>query len=246
MITIYDYLNETIDIINDEIVINYTINSIDKTSLDTRFGAYNKKFKPYTKKTDDKKVLIKSVYKFTKENSQIIRKLKTTKDIESIRSFVNRTSIFLYSQYKNEHIDMIVLEQSDNLLTKEIAKELSKRMNLENPIPMDIIYKQSPKYIKIKYDDPNITKGIIDYLEQQIKNSIRIGHFNIKTISPEFRKFIYNTHQINNFYIHKISGKNILLIDDIITSSKTITEIADILFYYEADNLYACSIFKKL
>jgi phosphoribosylpyrophosphate synthetase len=162
-----------------------------------------------------------------------------------IESFVKRTAIFLYNYYKNYHIDYIIIPKDSYLLINEIANELAKRLNLENPIPLEIIEKSSPKYIKINYDDPSINDWVINELEYILNVSRKRNYFKMKEVQPSIRKYLLNTHELNNFYLHKISNKNFLIVDDIITTDKTIKDVSDLLFLYEANDVHACTIFTR-
>jgi len=236
-------IRDSIDLVDDELIIDYDKKPSEK-SLDTHFGTTKKKFKHFQKKVGSD-VVVKSVYKFTKENHDVVVRLKQSTDKKQIESFVKRTAIFLYKHYKNYHIDYIIIPKDSYLLINEIANELSLRLNLENPIPLDIIEKTSPKYITIDFDDPTINDWVVEELEYILKISRKRNYFKMKEVKPSIRKYLKNTHQLNNFYLHKLSDKNILIVDDIITSDKTIKDVSDLLFFYEANNVHACTIFTR-
>ena len=160
------------------------------------------------------------------------------------RTFINRTVIYLNRFFNQNKIsfDVIVLPKSSSSLNKIMAKEFTKRFPYQILILSDNIEKSDPNDIKISDDAPDVVKkGFAKKIA-----SLGGDKLEIKKLPPSWRRFISNISKIDDIVYEKINGKNVLVIDDVLTSGITIGDIIKQLRQNSnPDKIYGVTIFKN-
>ena len=123
-------------------------------------------------------------------------------------------------------VDVIITPKSSSMLNQIFAHRLGELGGAH--VILDAFIKQlNIEDISIDYEHPGITKEIQELLENKIKIAKQKGYFNLKSIPGKFRKFLDNMFMPqNNEIIREIENKNVLIIDDIITTGTSINQIA--------------------
>lgn len=164
---------------------------------------------------------------------------------EEIDYFVKRTIIYLnrYFNKNNLSFDIILLPKSSSNLNRKMAEEFRKRFPYEVQLYSDEITKSSPKDLQIVGNPPEeIEKAL-----QKIINKWNIdGKFEIKKLPPSWRQFISNLSKIDDKVFKKVDEKNVLIIDDVLTSGTTIADIIKQLRNKSNPNIiYGVTLFKN-
>jgi predicted amidophosphoribosyltransferase len=245
--TYYDYLLEIIKSTDDGISIDYNDNATDPTSLNTKFG-HHKNRTPYKSSIElptGHSFPIYSAYKYTKMNGDVVEKLKRS-DNDELNSFVNRTSIYLSKFCRDENIDTIVIQKHPRKLIKKLAEKLSEKISMNPPAILDIVEKNDIENIKIEIPSNVKNKDrIYVELKKSLADALNSNDpIKIHKIFGKYRHFLTNTQKINAKFAEDISDKRILVLDDIVTSGKTVADILSILFSFNAKDVKICTVFK--
>lgn len=181
-----------------------------------------------------------------KEANAVMISLKAA-DFESyeVKQFIVRSSIYAARIIRTMNIDVIVSPLSSSDLTKHFVNAINERLNID--VFVNSFKKQSDiSKIKIDITHPNITDVIIKSMESIIERGIRRNHLSVKMFLPQHRKFIKNMFEITDAKIlNKVKDKNILIIDDIMTTGTSAANIYDILKTNDANNINVLTIFKS-
>ena len=211
-----------------------------KGFIDTSFGKYAA-MKPYEGKLrfgrfyaayqKDKKITTSDyndVLKAIKGQSE-----KFTMDSESYHKFLSRTATYLSRLMLKNNVDTILLMDSSSALVNDLVHEINRRM---------------PKYFAIRsfskaiFKNPNIediyidTAGV-DLGESQLKaiqtvldESKKSGYFSIKNVKlVQQRKFFKNWLKMNDNFLQNVIDKNVIVIDDFVTSGETLNVASELL-----------------
>lgn len=125
-------------------------------------------------------------------------------------------------------------------------KEIEDKVDYIIPVPL-----HKTRLISRRYNQSAIicqqiaTKlkfNFIGNLLVRIKNTKSQNKLNRQDRLKNTKKVFY----VNKYYQNKIRGKNILLIDDVITTGATIDNCCIALKKYKANKIYVCSIAKTL
>jgi len=236
-------LSEGISIQNDELVFDYK----NKDGLSSSFGK-GKKFTPYEKKASISGNTIYSVY-----NVKDLKGAPTIKAIKSgvanssdYRHFIKRTAIFISSKIlKKSKPDIVITPASTSFILNDLIEELKSIMPHVKFLKEKFSKVLDPKKITIDLDHPKITDKIIDVLESILKRAKRDGYFQLKKVLPQNRKFLKNYFNlIDDYKYEKIKGKNIVLLDDVVSSGSTFEEMIRIIEQYGPNTINGVTIFK--
>jgi hypothetical protein len=242
-------LFEKIDLKGDQLVFDYNADVEKSGEASTKLGK-GKEFNPFQKKISSTGKIIYSVYN-VKESTPVLKAIKSfdsqnATNIKDYQSFLKRTAIFISSRiFKEVKPDVVITPKSSSNILNDIIKELQN-------ISPHIIFLQEkfkkivdPEQIKIDYDNPSITPKIIDRLENILRKAKRDGYFQLKAALPQNRKFLQNYFElIDDYKYEKIEGKNIILLDDVVSSGSTFDEMMRILEQYAPNEISGVTIFK--
>lgn len=149
----------------------------------------------------------------------------------------------LYLEFKNKNIDVIVYPTSSSGLLTYFSKEIFKQLRVTSLIK-DSFIKSLPSEITIDSNGITLDIKTIKSLYNIIEKAETNGYFELKKVPVQFRSFftgyIKLTHSTNNFV-----DKNVLVIDDVLTSGATLSEIYKILSTNGAKSIVGITLLKK-
>lgn len=211
----------------------------------TKFGK-GKNLKPFKKEIETGLISYSLYNASTKEAKQVMGDVKAA-DFKSgeIDEFLTRSAIYAVRILRRLNVDIIVTPVSSSDLTKEFVKRIAKRTHYDVYIDS---FKKQPDISKIEIDreHPKITNAIIKSMESIIKNAIKKGNLSVRMFSPMHRKFIKNMFDITDpKLLSKFDGKNVVIIDDIMTSGTSAKNIYNVLVTNGATSVDALTIFKS-
>jgi hypothetical protein len=127
----------------------------------------------------------------------------------------------------NTSYDTIISLTSSNVLNTKILHRLNKIINCENKITEHLLSKMETHDVLDNVEFDEIPKDDAKDLMYCISN-IDGDYFSFKYIPERFRKYFKSiwkeSHSYTNMkYAHKINGKDILILDDTITSGSSIS-----------------------
>jgi adenine/guanine phosphoribosyltransferase-like PRPP-binding protein len=146
--------------------------------------------------------------------------------------------------------DTIIQIPSSNTLNNKFLYRLNNIIKCEHIIDNELFSKMYTEEVidNVEFDKMTKEEGII------IKKSFaKMGDFfTFKEIPPKLRKYIKNIWNDNSscdglYYADKINGKNILVLDDTISSGQTIsTYCENIISNYTPKSITIVTLFSKL
>jgi phosphoribosylpyrophosphate synthetase len=244
-------LLEKIKVDNGSLVFDYKDKGkgVSKTSIGTSFG--KSKLKPYAK--SDSILNGKTVFSVYQSSgaTEIMAALKGKNDInvdsEDYVHFINRTAIYLYKVLQDKKIDIIMSPKSSSPLVDDLLDAVKER--LPHIITYKAVFEKIPKEaIKDVYmeDDPRVTDKIRKSFEAIKKAAIKKGYFAMVKIDPPFRRFVRGFFQeIDPKIVAKCEDKNVALLDDVIASGTTISEMMRMIGAAGAKDVMGITIFKS-
>lgn len=187
------------------------------------------------------------MYQANTTNSTDILKAVKGADLNTseMNAFLIRSAIYAVRVLRNFKVDVIVTPASSSNLTKEFVNRIAERANYD--VYTDS-FRKSPDISKVKIDinHPAITKDIIKSMQSILDRAIRKGNLSVKMFAVHHRKFLTNMFEVTDERVlQKINGKNVVIIDDIMTSGTTTKNIYDILITNGAESVSALTIFKS-
>lgn len=244
-------LSEGFLIKDDHIVFEPTSDAI----INTSFGK-GSNLEPYGMKLPFGQMF--SVYKKAssadkKEYQEVLSALKGqssqyTMDLDSYDKFLKRTALYLSKIVTQNSIDtIIVLDTSSKLLP-----DLMIKMNRYLPKYYDI-----HTYNKGLFKNPNISEiqistqynlqdKTIRELQRVLDKANQDQYFSIKKVPTQFRQLIKNWLVVNDKILSQIVDKNVMIVDDIITTGTTAKEAASLIQDAGAASLIGISIIKGI
>jgi len=163
---------------------------------------------------------------------------------EDLDHFLNRTTQHLLATVlKGKSIDLVVTIKSSSNLTKRFAEQFTRRINNQVFFPAAIT-KAAIDKVKVSDDVPNekMRKDI-----QRVIDNVKTGKtagLEIKKLRPQDRQFLVDFLELDEKLVKKIEGKNILIVDDYVTSGNTIAESMRLLELYAPNDIFAVTLFK--
>ena len=238
----YIELNETMIVKDDKVYFDSKDNS---EGIPTKFGK-GVNFKPY------KKEIVPGLKSYSLYNAKgkaandvmVALKKADFKD-EKIDAWLERSAVYAARILKDLNINIIVSPISSSDLTKEFTKKVQKRVHYD--VYVDAFKKQKDiSKVDIDRDHPNITDKIISSMESIIQRGIKRNHLSVKMFAPHHRKFVKNLFEITDpKLLSKFSGKNVVIIDDIMTSGTSAKNIYDVLITNDAEEVSVLTLFKS-
>ena len=248
MKTFKDYLapfQESFDTVDG--VLNFNAPNSTDSGISSKFGK-GKDLKPFVKKVEGVSDLLSySLYQAKTANATDVMKLIKKSDMSdpNTRAFITRSAIYGSRVLRELKVDIIVTPASTSALANAFVDELSRRTFI--PIYKDSFTKR-PDLTKVEIDTahPKITPAIIKSMETTLKRAIRLGHVSIKMFAVMHRKFLRGLFEITDQkLLTKVKDKNVLIVDDVMTSGSTAKNIYDILKTNEAETVSVLTLFKS-
>lgn len=203
---------------------------------------------PYV--TNNKELLGVTVYSAYRadstKNAKTIhfKKNMSTYDKDEVNAFITSVAKYLYIHTIRRKVDTILVPASSSPLVSEVAKKIADFDKTIN-IVQDSFKKSS--YDEIEPDPavhgftPQIEKIILTAIE----NGRKSGHFELKTIPPQFRKYVKGFMKMQRSVDTKfITGKNVMILDDILTKGTTIVQCAKNINNLAPLSVVAATVFK--
>ena len=230
-----------LDSSGDNIIISYESKPGDLINL--RFG--KSEFKPYTKRVEGMPLTALSLYTSKgADATNILKKLKAMKvDKNAYSQFLTRSAVYATRVIRDLKIDVIVTPRSSSSLTHDFAEKLSER-NPGITFMLDSFVKaDDPSKITISDEFKKLSDSTFKKLEGSIRRGVKLGYFQMKWILPPYRKFLRNVFSyVGN--AKKFEGKNVLIVDDVISSGSSVGAIFQTLQEAGADSVICLTLFK--
>lgn len=170
-------------------------------------------------------------------------------DPESYDKFLKRTALYISRIVLDEKIDTIILMESSSKLLVDVSIKLNKYLPK---------YYEMFTYDKGIFKNPNLEDIFIDQksfdlsdstvkeLKKQIEKAKTSGYFSIKKFKPQFRRSITNWLKMKDQLLSKIVDKNVLILDDIITTGSTVIEASKLIEDAGANKLVGIALIKGI
>ena len=228
--------------IGDDGQMKLDVKGREQKFIDTSLGKSSKnvKFEARVTTLPQSKVRVISVYKkgsvdtdFGGSMTDILKGLKGKSssyelDSDEYSKFINRTAIFFAKEMNRMKVDSVFCMGSSSSLVKDVAfKTVEKVSNISLKFLPDSIVK-SIDSLELVIPDEDIEKfgsDIMNTLRREVEKAKSRNEFEIKKIPPQYRKFFKNWIDINSEAIRDISGKDVILFDDYLTSGATLDEV---------------------
>ena len=238
----YVQLQEDFNIENGKLIFDA---ARDKDSgIKSSFGK-SKKLTPYKKTVDG--LVSYSLYQTKTSNSTDILKALKSSDFNDpeVKKFLIRSAIYAVRILRSMKADVIVTPISSSDLTKEFVKEIERRTNYD--VLIDSFMKRPDlSKVTIDKDHPKITDSIIKSMQRTLDKAVKSGSLSVKLFAVPHRKFLKNLFEVTDEKIYnKTQDKNVVIIDDVMTSGTTTQHIRDILITNQAESVSALTIFKS-
>lgn len=217
--------------------------------IDTQMG--KGKFKPFQSNQQFIGVDIHSVYKVD-DATTLLKAIKYSghegidRDSKDYQHFIKRTAIYVTAKIlKDIKPDYIITPQSSSPILNDlldVLRDINPHIkflaeNFKKVIDID----------KIEIDDSikGLSPASRKSIERVIKNAKKDGYFQIKKIANKDRKFVKNYLElIDTYKYNKLEDKNVVLLDDVLSSGSTFKEMRNHLMNYGIKRLSGVTIFK--
>ena len=228
--------------IGDDGQMKLDVKGKEQKFIDTSLGKSSKnvKFEARVTTLPQSRVKVVSVYKkgsvdkdFGGSITDILKGLKRKSssyemDSDEYSKFINRTAIFFAKEMNRMKVDSVFCMGSSSSLVKDVAlKSVEKVSNISLKFLPDSIVKNIDS-LELGISDEDREKfgeDILNTFEKIILKAKENNEFEIKKIPPQYRKFFKNWIEINSEAIRDISGKDVILFDDYLTSGATLDEV---------------------
>ena len=159
---------------------------------------------------------------------------------------VKRSAIYLWLKYfEDKDIDVVLVPKSKRPLAKQFAEYFIERIPYKIDYYIDAFSKSAPEEVKIYAD------RLKDKKEKTLKTIKRDlekmgSEFEMKRMFGRYRKLLYGFLELDEKLKDKVSGKNVLIVDDYLTSGMTFSEMIRLINQYNPSNVYGATIMKGL
>ena len=160
---------------------------------------------------------------------------------------LSRSAEYLWKYLQSKKISTITYPQSSSALASQFADKFQGRVSDTVLIP-SAFKKSDPKMIRLDYESMALYKlspKTIKALEDIIEKAKAKGSFKIHDVPTMLRKFFNHFMEPSHInMLDKVEGKNILLVDDILTSGSTTHEIVRIINKFQPNKIYVATLFR--
>lgn len=235
----YSRQSEGITSLDDKLVFDYS----NQEGVRVSFGTKQIQYYPYKTKVQDNSIF--SLYQVESKDKHILRALKGESilkvDKKDLNYFASRSAVYAFQLIPRE-IDLILFSENSYYLFDKFIHNLKSKFSSQVLQLSQSIYKTSTQNLQIKQSTPDKYRPDLERLltSLQKKETIKLRN----DIPLKFRSYFTGYISIRDSIQSNISGKNILIIDDILTSGSTFNELFDILQLRQANNIYGLTLFK--
>lgn len=247
---IEDITTEDLRVIGNKLVFGGSDgSSSDEVTTKTKFGK-NKSLEPYV--MSGAKVSGVPVFSVHKANStEILKALKNKNEVEvdprDYEVLVDRTAVYLSRLLRQKGVDVIVTPTSSAPLLSDLTDAIRKRMPHVTFLK-DSFQKVGPESIdkiKIRYDLPGMTPNIERGLKGVLSKAKKDGYFEVKKVDKRFAKYLTGYFELTDpKLINKLQNKRVVILDDVISSGATFSEIINTVRMTNPEQLFGITIFK--
>lgn len=184
---------------------------------------------------------IYSLYTLTRDKLYIIHTLKNNNiPDENLNYFAKRSAQFAYQSLPQD-IDLILYSKKSFPLLDKFVEQLGSKFSSRILRISNSIIKNPGNEIELN-NVPEKHKKEADELLNKIKTmpSIRLH----KDIPGYLRKYFTNFVNIEQRVLNRVEGKNILIVDDLLTQGTTISQLSNILKNKKAKTILGLTLFK--
>lgn len=162
--------------------------------------------------------------------------------------FLTRTALYISRLIKSYSIDTILLMESSSPLLNNLYQKIKDYL----PKYYDMFSYENGIFKNPNFDEISIDKerfGLDDKtvsnLSRDIAKAKRNKYFSIKKFPPSLRKVVINWLKLRDDILSKIVDKNVLVLDDVMTSGSTINEASRLLHDAGAQNIIGITAIKS-
>lgn len=228
----------------------------DTKLINTKFGK-GKNLKPYVTSTGIDGVKVISVYARVKDSTndpelnKILTSIKGKGPYEidggSYDAFISRTAVYVAKILKGQNIDLALTIESKSGLAMDMLKKLKTHFSFKVKDIANAV-KKNPNIEDISLDDSgklDTTEKIKQYFDQIKAKAEENEYFKISDIGLSWlRQYVVNWLMIPEETKAAIKGKDILLIDDYMTSGITMKAAIKLIKLADAKSITAVTILK--
>jgi orotate phosphoribosyltransferase-like protein len=207
------------------------------------------------------------LYKHSKAITNILQSLKGSgpHDVseKTVSNFLKQTATSAAEFIKTKKIDTIIFPKSGSDFLKAYIEEIQHQLgSYEVNVISDAIIKKQISDIELKKGDMTelinfdhksfntMKDSTIKALEKQIAKNIAANHdagkgVSVKGINKMQAKFVTNFLELVKDLSDDLDGKNVLLVDDILSSGTTFAEMVRIIKKENVKSLVGMTIFKN-
>lgn len=124
----------------------------------------------------------------------------------------------------------------------EISKRIRDNFDCIVPVPLHISKKRERTYNQSDFISKGISETLNIHVMNKCLNRVKFTQTQTKLNRRERKDNVRGAFSIKSKYTDKIPGKNIILVDDVITTGSTVLECARILKEECAGKVMVCSI----
>ncbi len=184
---------------------------------------------------------IYSLYPLTREKLVIVRALKNNVIPEKdLNYFVKRSVLFAYQSLPKD-IDFILYSRKSFPLLDRFAEQLGAKFSSKVLKLSNSIFKNPGSDIQLK-DVPDKYKKEAEELLTKVKTLPSIQLHN--DIPGHLRKYFTNFINIDQNILNSVEGKNVLIVDDLLTQGSTINQLSALLKNKKAKTVLGLTLFK--
>lgn len=205
----------------------------------SKFGK-NNALDPFVRTINGIKIL--TVYKAEHEFVKFAK--ENARNAEGYHEFVSRTAIYLNRVIRQNNIHTVISAGSSSPLIDDIVHQASKMSNVS--FLFGCVKKNPVSSIRFEPSN-NVNAETIRKQEDNLKRAKEQGKFSIKSIMPQFRPMYKGILRLDGITEKDIINKNVLVVDDMLTSGTTITNIVHAITDSQLvpKSVIAWTIFKK-
>ena len=226
-------------------------------AISTKFGK-GKNMSPYVSSSGTDNVKILSVYARVKgstetpELNKILTSLKGKGPYEldggSMDAFISRTAVYAASLLKGQNIDLAITIESKSSLCKTLLTKLKEHFSFDVKSIANAVQK-NPNTEEIELKDESgklkVDGKIKSYFDGVVAQAKKNEYFKISDIGLSWlRQYVQNWLKIPDDIKAAIKGKDVLIIDDYMTTGVTMKAAIKLVKLADAKSITAVTILK--
>jgi hypothetical protein len=185
-----------------------------------------------------------SVYPYKHAQSDIIRALKKgLLNSDDYFEWIESTASYIVSSIisKNKP-DILLCPASSSNLVFDVANEISKQSGIQL---LDNAFIKNPvSQITLDIDESHKAYPIA---VKALDNVVKQGKFEAKRVPKQTLKFFKNIYRGDSAYADIVSGKDVAIIDDSMSSSSSMMNMMDVCEnVYNVNSVYGITVFKRV